>query len=327
MSEAIALDVKRNWRQIHEDAMSEAKYIKSRYQKFFDILVEVEKEKIYWQMDITNLRTYCIEMLELSVNVANDFVTVINKSFEVPQLADAIRSGAITISTARKICPVVTTVDYKQWIELAQECSVRTVEKCVAMANPRSQVYETATYIAEDVLEFKLAVSEKWHELLVRNKDLMSQKYRRNITSEEALYILMQENVRRNDPLEKAKRAEKKGKLSLVAVDEGTKADRAMKDADPKPLTRRVDHKSFPNDERKAPSRYRPSDVEHLVNLRDQARCTHIGFQGKRCENRRWLHKHHLIEFSKGGAHDVDNLETLCSGHHRIKHMKEKFVT
>ena len=69
-----------------------------------------------------------------------------------------------------------------------------------------------------------------------------------------------------------------------------------------------------------------PTGSVHAVNLRDQGRCGHIGEDGVRCTERRWLHFHHVIPRSKGGAHQPDNLITLCSAHHRMQHPENRSV-
>jgi hypothetical protein len=60
--------------------------------------------------------------------------------------------------------------------------------------------------------------------------------------------------------------------------------------------------------------------VSHEITLRHQAQCTHIMANGSRCRNRRWLHIHHIKEIANGGSHELENLTTLCSGHHRMLH-------
>ena len=103
----------------------------------------------------------------------------------------------------------------------------------------------------------------------------------------------MGEYCEKNDPVEKAKRA----------------------------LAKQKPEKPQEN-EAKTASRYRPAQVEHIVNLRDQSQCTYVDRTGVRCNSKRWLDKHHVLEFSKGGRHEPNNLETLCAAHHKIRHMQ-----
>ena len=65
------------------------------------------------------------------------------------------------------------------------------------------------------------------------------------------------------------------------------------------------------------------SSVKHGVSIRDGGQCTYVHSSGKRCEERRWLHVHHVRCVSEGGRDDIDNLVTLCSSHHRVVHMNQ----
>ncbi|MGE3973742.1 MAG: HNH endonuclease [Bdellovibrionales bacterium] len=60
--------------------------------------------------------------------------------------------------------------------------------------------------------------------------------------------------------------------------------------------------------------------VARQVILRDRGQCTHRDSMGQRCEERRWLDTHHIIPRNKGGNDALENLTTLCSGHHRLTH-------
>jgi hypothetical protein len=68
------------------------------------------------------------------------------------------------------------------------------------------------------------------------------------------------------------------------------------------------------------PKRHIPTHIQHQVRIRDQHQCTHRDQQGARCPNTRWLEVHHIHSFAQGGSHDLDNLTTLCSAHHKQMH-------
>ncbi|MEK7356776.1 MAG: HNH endonuclease signature motif containing protein [Bdellovibrionota bacterium] len=300
MQTAQIVTFQRSALDIHHEAMSVARDIKTDYLRFFEVLLSVESRQIYYQFEVTSLHLYCVELLEISKHIANDFGIVVRKSLEVPQLATAIRTQKITIAKARKICPVLNGSNFKEWIDLAEVCSCRVIEKTVAIARPRTAVAESIKYVSGDVLEFRMAVSEEWTELLTKTKDLLSQREKRAVSSEEALFILMKDHCRKNDPVEKAERAVKRPRAGKQRGGNGR-------------------------------SRHRPAKAEHIVDLRDQNQCTHVSANGKRCESKRWLVKHHIQGFAEGGDHSPENLETLCWGHHKTTHMKleenDPFVT
>lgn len=163
---------------------------------------------------------------------------------------------------------------------------------------------ESLKYVAGDVLELRLAVSEGWAELLKSTKDRLSQKFCRAVSTEEALFHVMNEDYRRNDSVEKAKRAKTR------------KEKRQMKDRNNLQVVQIEPHQQI-----QKRLRYRTAEVRNAVTLRDEGRCAHLDSSGKRCDSKRWLNQHHLVEFSKGGTHTPENLETLCWAHHRMRHM------
>jgi hypothetical protein len=294
-------------RQLHNEAVAISKKYRKCEAELLDVLMRVEHRKIYLEFELTSLHEYCVEMLGLSPHVANDFINVARKSFEVPELAEAIFSGRATISKARKICPVLTSKNSKEWIDLVIHCSCRVVEKAVASANPRAAIKESLKYVSSDILELKLAVSEEWADLLTQTKDRLSQSKRRVVSTEEALFILMSKAHEKDDPVQRAERSKtrkaKKQKIALKLPEDFETHETQVKNAQP---------------ER---SRSRPAAVQHEVTLRDQGQCIHVYSNGARCRHKRWIDQHHIIPFARGGQHTADNLETLCSAHHRMRHL------
>jgi hypothetical protein len=59
-----------------------------------------------------------------------------------------------------------------------------------------------------------------------------------------------------------------------------------------------------------------PAQVKHQVNLRDRGIC-----QAPGCENEKYVEIHHIIPRAQGGPHTLENLTTLCSGHHQAHHV------
>jgi 5-methylcytosine-specific restriction endonuclease McrA len=132
------------------------------------------------------------------------------------------------------------------------------------------------------------ANAKEWIDL-----DRLSQKERRAVSAEEALFILMIEAHEKNDPILKAERAKARGvKEKAIAANSSKR------------------------------SRYLPAEVRHAVVLRDRGQCVHVNSNGKRCENKRWTDQHHIKEFASGGEHAAENLETLCWVHHRMRHTR-----
>ena len=300
--------VSSDWAECHNRAVRGVRNLRSAQSEVLMALIEVEERKVYHQFEVTSLYSYCVDILGLPAHTSYDFIDVVRTSKTIPNLAKAVIEGRTTITKARRICSVLTVENQKQWIELACECSQKIVQKAAAMANPRAAAPESLKYISGELLELTVAVSEEWSELLTDVKDLMSQKEQRAVSTEEALFNLMADYQKRNDPVQKAERARaRNGTEKREAIDSDSNGVKPLIRSDSIQKTSEL-------------TRYRPLSVEHEVELRDRHQCTHVNRNGNRCASKRWLEKHHIKEFANGGEHSLENLETLCSAHHRIKH-------
>ena len=103
--------------------------------------------------------------------------------------------------------------------------------------------------------------------------------------------VWLDEYISRHDPVEKAKRNSAKVRQTPVL---------AMKHGIRKAI---------------------PAPLIHQVNQRDQRKCTALKPSGQACNESRWTEIHHKTPISEGGKHELSNLITLCSSHHRMQHL------
>jgi 5-methylcytosine-specific restriction endonuclease McrA len=147
--------------------------------------------------------------------------------------------------------------------------------------------------VIEDKFELRTYLDKEAEENLKRVKDLLSQKFKRAVTTEEVMSYLMKDYLKREDPLQKAERFQNKQvkpQLYLSTVENMPGR---------KPI---------------------PAKVMHAVNLRDKSQCTYKDKNNHRCSNQRWLHIHHIKPVARGGENIIENLTTLCASHHKFLH-------
>lgn len=295
---------------LHLEAIRASENHQSSESYLLEVLCIVEARKFHLECGVSSLYQYCVRLLGLSEAVSYALIAVIRKSIEVPELKLAVQSGKVSLSKAKKICSVITQANHREWLDLAQHETSRVIEKCVAQANPREAVRESAVYKTEDRLEFKLGVSEEWLEALARVKDILSQKKSKAILSEEAQLLAMQECIEKHDPIKKAERA-------------GRRREQFPGPAIIGPVTGTTPHGA----KRTAIARA----AMNAVALRDQNRCTytatsiplgvlHSSARRLRCDQKRWLDVHHILPIANGGTNEIHNLTTLCRAHHRLIH-------
>jgi 5-methylcytosine-specific restriction endonuclease McrA len=276
--------------QLHERALEAAKRFKHAESDLIEIFQGLDETKGFIQFDCTSLFEYGIKVLGLSEGTTDALIRVARKSREVPELKEAVRTGKVTMSKAKKIASVITPENQESWLSKAQTLSKSALEKEVAGANPELAVPERARYVTDKRLELKLGVSEELMKKLERIKDLVSQKKRSSATFESALEELAELYLERNDPLRKAQRA----KLQVVPGPVNSQGRSTI-----------------------------PAMTLHALTMKDGSQCTHLRTDGTRCPSRRWLQIHHKKPVSEGGQNGLSNLTTLCFQHHRFVHARE----
>lgn len=281
---------------LHEKAILKAKTFHRAEIELIDVLQEIDTQKTFLHYRCTSLHNYCVKFLKLSDANASNFTNVARKAKEVPELKEAIRNQEITVSKARKITPVINKENSEHWLGLAKTLPKPKLEKAVAKVAPKTATPEKAKYVSEERLQINLGVSEKTMQNLRSVQDLVSQKTRKMASMEDALEVLLESYLQRNDPIERAKR--------LAKVD----ANASVPGTDTK-----VQPENIPG------SRKLSAQTKHQVSLRDQGQCTHTT-DGERCENKRWLETHHQVPLSLGGSNNLNNLKTLCWAHHKMQH-------
>jgi hypothetical protein len=247
-------------------------------------------------------------------------MTIARKSVKVPELKKAIELGQITVSNAKLLTSVITPENKKEWLDLGATLTKPKLEKAIVKVSPKALVIERVQYVQEDVLKLTVAISEESLSILKRVQDLESQRTGRAVSLDEAIKAMGQEYLKKHDPVEKARRAEKAKitKTIKTAEDrkiknlEKTEAESAAKENSPSGRVEQTD--SFIG---RTPLK---AELKHKVNLRDEAQCCYFHDTGQRCENKRWLDTHHKIPVSKGSTNTLENLVTLCKAHHQAMH-------
>ncbi|MBI2579805.1 MAG: HNH endonuclease [Candidatus Aenigmarchaeota archaeon] len=192
--------------RIHQRACEAASRHRQVEADLIEILQQVDRHRVYLVRGHSSLFLYVVKELRLSESVAYNLIAVARKAREVPELKTEIQSGAITLSNARKIAPVLNRENKAEWLAKASALSQRQLEKAVVQVRPQLATPERATYVTPSRVKLEVGLSEKDMLKLRRVQDLFCQSRKRPVTLEEVLVSLTDEYLARRDPLEKAKR-------------------------------------------------------------------------------------------------------------------------
>lgn len=276
--------------QVHRSAVQDAVNFRKSESSLITRLQEVEKYKVFQSLGYTSLFQYCVKELKLSESHCYQLIGIARKSQAVPELKVAVETGEISLSNARRIVSVITPENKNEWLDKAKNLPQRKLELELIRENPKEITKETIKPIANDRLELKVLITSDLESNLRKVQDLLSQKEKRPVTIEEAIQAIVQEYLKKKDPVQKAERAN----LRYVELCPGT-----VENSKRRPI---------------------PAAIKHQVVLRDQNQCSFKMPDGQRCDLKRWTHLHHIKPVSKGGLNEVNNLQTLCFYHHKLVH-------
>ena len=297
-------------KSLHEKAKSIAKAFNQNQINLINILQKIEKHQIFLKLGYDSLFSYALEELKLSEANACNFITVSRKAQKIPVLQEALSSGKLSVHKARRISPVLkpnlSNQEAKEWIDKALSLPKQRLEQEVAKIYPQALTPEKYHYVHQDRLHLQFGVSEELMQRLLQIQDLLSSRQKKHTSFEEMLDIISKEFVTRHDPIEKAKRREKRLDSKKILI----KTKKTFKSYVP-------GHGNW-QDESKRESLAYWRRCQALK--RDQGQCTYVHPNGQRCKRKRYLQIHHILPKSQGGGDQVDNLKTLCFNHHRLVH-------
>ncbi len=320
---------------IHARAVDVARRYRKCEIELIEVLQEVDAGRVFTCLGYPSLFKYCCEALGLSEEVTYAFIGVARKARAVPALQEELRSGRLSVSKAKRIVPVLNQSNQSEWLKLASTASKREIEKRVARAAPRTS--DRLSYSAgprdkvlqrEARVQLQVDVSEDVMLKLRRAQDILSSKRQQSVGLEETLSALLDSYIRKEDPVEKAKRSHIAGRLAPQKSTPAELTDTPSGDQNPTlALATARSAKPTSNAGTRHTAKLGPGTVrrpiaakiKHQVFLKFGGQCA-FERNGKRCGQRRFLHIHHRVPIASGGTNEISNLLLLCSGHHRVEH-------
>ena len=307
-------DISRNSSLIHNEAITRAQRYLVAEADLLEVIIEIDKEKIFEEFGLTHLTPYCVKHLGLSEDVSANFVRVARKSQQVPELKEAIDEGRLSVTKAKAIASVITAENHKAWIDKAQSLSKEKLEKEVTQASPQSRKPEKAKVSGPNTVRVEFELTEEEMRLFRRVQDLVSQKLKKPATLAETQNELLKLYLKQRDPVKKAERVNKRSSAKKSpAAEKQESAERQV----PGPFGGASAGRSRVRESLKA-------EVIHSVNLRDKGCCQAVQPDGSICGQSRWVHFHHKQPVAVGGENTAENLITLCSSHHRLWHLQSR---
>jgi len=287
--------------------------------------MEMSRTRAFAELNYSGVYDYCLRRLGFSKEQSYYFKKVTEVSVHVPELKAAITQGELSISTARRIAPILNRQNQAEWIGKAKVLKQAELEKAVTEVNPQAHPKERIKPVAKNVSELRVAIDDETDADLTALKDLLSQKLRGAATLADVIAWAVKETREKFDPARKALRARKLSSGNAGEEKPGaattnnptpTAAKAPTRERAPIPTTTQI---KFPSGQltKRMPI---PAAVRHEVVREQGAQCSFTSTDNRRCEKRRWLDLHHRTPVAHGGGNFAHNLTFLCAQHHRAVH-------
>lgn len=288
-----------------------------------DIIQQLDQAKTYYYFNEPSLFCYLKKYTKLSETKLLTLINVARKSLEYPELKSALAENTITLSNARRIAPILNPDNKIEWIQKAATLSLAKLEQALAEKFPGRPAPTKIRPKSKELVRLEVDISNQCLNHLKQAQAILNQKKQKYTQLGEVLEAVLAEYIYRNDPIRKAERAQKpkNNATALVAkplAQQKNKMHLFYKSKNQAPtIFQKTSRKFFI----KYPKRkHLQAWIRHLVRLRDLNQCTALTSDGKRCSNRFWLDVHHKKAINQGGTNDLNNLQLLCSAHHRLLH-------
>ncbi|MCB0404173.1 MAG: HNH endonuclease [Bdellovibrionales bacterium] len=284
-------------------------------------LITMRKKRYFVSLNYAGIFDYCERRLHLSRAQAYYFKSVAEKSDEVPEIKQAVMTGELTLSQARRIVPVINKTNHRQWIQKAKELPQRELEREVTALNPQAHIREKLKWVAKELSELRVSLGPRAAANLTALQNILSQKRQKAASMGDVVAWSLEVARGKFDPIARAKRSvgrkPETGKKNCAQRPQRHANMAALSSLDPGFCPGRQS-----TSRRLAPRVPIPAAVKHAVVLRDQLRCTFVAADGTRCRQQRWIHVHHIKEWSRGGRNEIGNLRLLCRTHHALEHSR-----
>lgn len=270
------------------------------------LLAELCRRDIHLRAGYSSVKSYLMGEYQMSEDQAAKRSQVVNLVGHHPKFFDLLLTQKTHISHLAMSATKITKENEGQFIEFLPGKSRQDLLFFLARINPDGSFKPEIEAKIELIILCSKATSEKFD----RARKLLAKDWR-GLSHEEVLDAALEALLGKIDPMRKAERAQKRAERTAE------KKQEVVPTAGPVEVQQECPEASLPPRVLGA-GRHIPNAIRHSVYLRDGGRCTFISETGKRCDESVSLALDHVCLFSRGGAHELENLKLTCISHNNF---------
>jgi len=166
------------------------------------------EENLYVRLGFVGMWDFLVKELHFSESQASYFKRVAQRARVVPALKEAVISGKISLSQARRIVGVIDETNASRWIEVAVSLKQKDLERKVSEESPRRKVREGIVPLGSALSKLTVVITVEEEAKLERARDLVSQSLQKPASYQQTLGTMVNFYLDKKDPVVRARRAE-----------------------------------------------------------------------------------------------------------------------
>ena len=309
-------------------------------------LAEVDARQLYRQHAYSSMFEYCVRALHLSDAEAYLRIGAARTARRFPRVLRMFATGELHLTALKLLAPVLDETNSDELLAAARFKTKSEVELLIAKRQERPDVPSVLRKLPQPASAPSVVTVSPQIDLLAVASDPASERevaakpkqpehpafptaaavtppprpsHTLNPLGADRYKVQLTASKQLHD---KIRQAQGLMRHELPDGDIAQVLERALDLLIADRMKRRFAQTTKPRDARasaapKPGSRHIPNDVRRQVLERDDARCTFVSADGRRCEERGWLELHHDHPYARGGTSTLGNIRVLCASHNR----------
>ncbi len=289
-------------------------------------LKEIDVRKLHLSRGFGSLHEFLVKELHYSDGAAHRRLNAMRLLKEIPVVEQKLSQGQVSLSTVSKLQDfltaekkrktVVTATQKLELLESISGKSSRQIESILAARFPQSAMSDRVRVISEEMVSVNLTLTKEAISKLDELKALLAH----SLDNANGYSDLITKLIERVLKEERRKREIKIDKVSglTMNVNQISSVETTASPEKLKQSNYRSTHQSTNQNSKR--NRFANARLRREIWTRAQSCCEYADpLTKRRCESRFALEIDHIKAWAEGGSTDLQNLQLLCSAHHRQK--------
>jgi len=144
---------------LHRKAIDLGKTYLTCEPMLLETIMQMAEENLFVKLGFTGPWDFLVKELHMSESQASYFQRVAQRARGIPRLKEAVLSGTLSLSQARRIVGVIDEATANEWIDAARTLKQKDLERKVASASPRRKVREGVVPLSEDLSKLTVVIT------------------------------------------------------------------------------------------------------------------------------------------------------------------------